>query len=414
MTKNWYLLPGLINTKLTEAGCRTRWNQTMKAATSIRSGKFSEEQTVSAAQELRQSLGETAHVAFAFCSPDYIPHLNDFCEILRVDGHAINVMGCTASGLIGGEIESEAEPGFSVLAISAADALFPVFDIPEENAGSLTASTATPQGSSIHGWIALTNPFSFDTESWLSKWTPPVDGAPVVGGLASGGSSEEDVAVFLNGKISDCVTLGIGGAARFVPVLSQGCRPIGEPLTVTRAENNIVYSLGSRPAYEALESAFETLSEQEKATARGNLFAGLAGTEYVEDFRPGDFLVRNILGADPSSGAVVIGGIPRVGQTLQYQLRDATTADSDLTGVLKHTSAEWGTPIASLVFACTGRGKSLFGGASHDTKAIQNLLGPHPSSGFFCNGEIGPLGGKNCIHSYSLTSALITSARSHL
>ncbi|MEX1118922.1 MAG: FIST C-terminal domain-containing protein, partial [Terrimicrobiaceae bacterium] len=191
---------------------------------------------------------------------------------------------------------------------------------------------------------------------------------------------------------------------------SQGCRPIGEPLTVTRAENNIVYSLGSRPAYEALESAFETLSEKEKATARGNLFAGLAGTEYVEEFRPGDFLVRNILGADPSSGAVVIGGIPRVGQTLQYQLRDATSADSDLTGVLKHTSAEWGRPVASLVFACTGRGKSLFGGSSHDTKAIQNHLGSHPSSGFFCNGEIGPIGGKNCIHSYSLTSALITSS----
>lgn len=386
----------------------------MKAATSIRTGPFSEEQTALAAKELRESLGETAHVALAFCSPDYIPHLQDFCEILRVDGHAINVLGCTASGLIGGEIESEAVPGFSVLAISAADAFFPVLEISEENAGSLTAEKAAPKESSINGWVALTNPFSFDTDSWLSNWTPAAGGVPVVGGLASGGSSGEDICVFLNGKTTDCVALGIGGAARFVPILSQGCRPIGEPLTVTRAENNIVYSLGSRPAYEALESAFETLSEKEKATARGNLFAGLAGTEYVEDFRPGDFLVRSILGADPSSGAVVIGGIPRVGQTLQYQLRDATSADSDLTGVLKHTSAEWGTPIASLVFACTGRGKSLFGGASHDTKAIQNILGAHPSSGFFCNGEIGPLGGKNCIHSYSLTSALITSSHPRL
>lgn len=386
----------------------------MKAATSIRTGTFSEEQTVSAAKELREALGETAHVAFAFCSPDYIAHLPDFCEILQVEGHAINVLGCTASGLIGGEIESEAVPGFSVLAISAAEAHFPVVDIAEQNAGEVTSLLATPRGATMNGWIALTNPFTFDTESWLSKWSAPGAGMPVVGGLASGGGSEDDVSVFLNGKTTDCVAVGIGGAARFVPLLSQGCRPIGEPLTVTRAENNIVYSLGSRPAYEALESAFETLSEKEKSTARGNLFAGLAGTEYVDDFRPGDFLVRNILGADPSSGAVVIGGIPRVGQTLQYQLRDATSAANDLTGVLKHTSAEWGTPVASLVFACTGRGKSLFGGASHDTKAIQNLLGSHPSSGFFCNGEIGPIGSKNCIHSYSLTSALITSSRSPL
>ncbi|MEX1119208.1 MAG: FIST N-terminal domain-containing protein, partial [Terrimicrobiaceae bacterium] len=186
----------------------------MKAATSIRTGKFSEEQTVSAAKELRESLGATAHVAFAFCSPDYLPHLNDFCEILRVDGHAINVLGCTASGLIGGEIESEAVPGFSVLAISAADASFPALSISEEQAGVLTASTAAPQGSPPHGWVALTNPFRFDTETWLSRWTPAAGGSPVVGGLASGGTTEEDVAVFLNGKTADCVVVGIGGAAR--------------------------------------------------------------------------------------------------------------------------------------------------------------------------------------------------------
>ena len=87
---------------------------------------------------------------------------------------------------------------------------------------------------------------------------------------------------------------------RVMAIVSQGCRPIGEPLTVTRAESNVIYSLGARPAYEALESAFEGLSDGEKAGAKGNLFAGIAGTEDVEDFKPGHFLIRNILGADPN------------------------------------------------------------------------------------------------------------------
>jgi small ligand-binding sensory domain FIST len=382
----------------------------MKAAVTTRAGAYSEELTVAAAREFRDALGETAQSALAFCSADYVPHLSDFCEILRVDGHAVNVMGCTGAGWIEGKKEHEAGPGFSVLALSGPSGALPV--VPLESEQSVEAITRNPLYKSINGWVALANPFTFNAEEWLEEWSVPKSGTPVVGGFASGGRSAEDTAVFLNGQVHDAVLLGIGDPLRLVPVLSQGCRPIGEPLTVTKAENNIVYSLGSRPAYEALESAFETLSDQEKATARGNLFAGLAGTEYVEDFRPGDFLVRNILGADPSSGAVVIGGIPRVGQTLQYQLRDPLSADSDLKSVLKHSVSEWGRPLASLVFACTGRGKSLFGGDGHDASLLQSQLGQHPSAGFFCNGEIAPVGPKNCIHSYSLACALIAPSTS--
>jgi len=385
----------------------------MKAALATRAGNYSEKLVSGAAREIRETLGATAGAAVAFCGKDYLPHLAEFCETLRVDGHIINVMGCTGSGWIGGAKEQETGPGFSVLALSGTEAHLPVLEISSGESESENPRSAGSGFRQINGWVSLANPFTFDAESWLSNWTSPKSPLPVVGGFASGGQSEEDTAVFINGRTVDCAVLGIGGLLRLVPVLSQGCRPIGEPLTVTRAENNVVYALGSRPAYEALESAFETLTDKEKAGARGNLFAGLAGTEYVEDFRPSDFLVRNILGADPSSGAVVIAGIPRVGQTLQYQLRDAASADSDLTAVLKHTLSEWGHPLASLVFACTGRGQSLFGGAGHDASSIQKLLGSHPSAGFFCNGEIGPVGLKNCIHSFSLSCAFIARASSH-
>jgi small ligand-binding sensory domain FIST len=230
-----------------------------------------------------------------------------------------------------------------------------------------------------------------------------------VGGLASGGESEAEIAVFHNADlVSGAVAVGFAGALQVVAAVSQGCRPIGEALPVTKAENNVIFALGSRPAFDALETAFESLTEYERSRAQGNLFAGLANNEYVDEFRSGDFLIRNIIGADPKSGAVVIGGIPRVGQTLQYQLRDGTAADADLRTVLTAIpSAHPMTPVASLVFSCLGRGTHLFEEPDHDASLVQETLGAHSSAGFFGNGEIGPLGGKNCVHAYTVACALL-------
>lgn len=377
------------------------------AASCQRSGGFSSELVESAAQEVRESLTRPAKIATVFCSSDYLPHLEEFCEILRVDGHMIDVVGCTGSGRLSGEDEVEGGQGFSLVAIAHEGACSEILSFrsgqeaqpaPSARSEINARNGATPPS----GWLALVDPFVFDVETWLENWE-----VPVLGGLASGGKTADDCAVFHNGQTADCLVVPIDAPLRLVPVVSQGCRPIGEPLTVTRAENNVIYALGARPAYEALESAFETLSDQEKATARGNLFAGLAGSEYVEDYQAENFLVRNILGADPSSGAVVIGGIPRVGQTLQYQLRDAETASAHLQKALKAPVSEWGKPCASLAFACTGRGKAFFGKQGHDAATVQRALGSHPSAGFFCNGEIGPVGGRNCVHSYTLSCALL-------
>jgi small ligand-binding sensory domain FIST len=190
-------------------------------------------------------------------------------------------------------------------------------------------------------------------------------------------------------------------------VVSQGCRPIGEPLPVTRADEHLLLELGSRPAYQVLEQAFNTLADADKQRARGNLFAGLAVDEYKEKFGRGDFLVRNILGADPASGAVVVGAHPRTGQTLQYQLRDAASADEELQTLLAPFAARQEKPAASLLFCCNGRGKNLFGAPDHDAKAVANALGAAPSAGLFCNGEIGPVGGSNFLHGYTASIGLI-------
>jgi small ligand-binding sensory domain FIST len=282
------------------------------------SGRYNASVVLDAAHHLRRELKTPAHVAFAFVSPDHIPHLAEFCETLRVDGHIQDVVGCTTGGLIEGRTEFEGGAGFSVIALQGE------FGDPLALEG-----LDFPSCGKSNGWILLVNPFAFPADDCMASFNHRTPEIPVVGGFASGGHSAA-TCVFINGTPVDAAAVAALGRTAIVPALSQGCRPIGEPFTVTRADQNVVYALGGQPAYQALESAFATLSDEEKSSARGNLFAGLAGSEYIHEFHSGDFLVKSIIGADPESGAVVISGIPRIGQTLQYQLRSPQSAIEDL------------------------------------------------------------------------------------
>jgi len=375
-----------------------------------RQGAYDPQEVTAAALGLRQALGRPAALAFAFVTSDYLPHLEEFCELIRVDGHVTDLVGCTASGSIQGPVEFEHQSGFSLLAIAAApDSLKPM--AVTEAQLEVSSGPETWRNSVDFrpgGWIALLNPAEFSCDDWLEEWNDAFPEVPTVGGLASGSGDENTIGVFWNGRlIPGGVIVGVQGELRLRAVISQGCRPIGEPLTVTKAENNVIYSLGAQPAYAALETAFQSLTDAEKSTARGNLFAGLASSEYVEDFKSGDFLIRNIIGADPNSGAVVIAGIPRVGQTVQYQFRDREVASQDFRHVLEGPKEAGTVPVASLLFSCTGRGERLFGSRNHDAALLAEMFGMHPSAGFFCNGEIGPIAGMNGLHGFTASVALL-------
>ena len=168
-----------------------------------------------------------------------------------------------------------------------------------------------------------------------------------------------------------------------------------------------VYALGSQSAYRVLETAFEALSDNEKSNARGNLFAGLAGSEYLDDFGSGDFLIKNILGADPDSGAVVIGGIPRVGQTLQYQIRDRQAALEDLRRAFEPAREVKDRTFGALLFSCLGRGSRFFGKKDQDAAMLSEALDGKPCVGFFCNGEIAPVRGLNALHGNTAAAAVL-------
>jgi len=371
------------------------------SATSVAiSGEYSESRVLEAATSLQRSLQEPACLAFAFVSPSYLAHLDAFCETLRVDGHISTVVGCTTNGVIIDKEEKENSEGVSILAFSAPVSAFDLTPIAQDQLGG-----DIPKASRV----VLLNPFEIPAEDWIAD--NQGTGPSTVGGLASGGLNADACAVFINDEVVPGVEVRVNPPLTLNTLVSQGCRPIGEPITVTKADDNVVYSLGLVPAYEALESAFESLTETEKKTAKGNLFAGLAGNEYVDNFEPGDFLVRSILAADPSSGAVAIGGTPRVGQTLQYQLRDSDTAHTDLVTETSQAATQRNRPLASILFSCLSRGRTFFGEPNHDASLVQTSLGEHPSAGAFCNGEIGPIAEQPCLHTHTVSCALFSKTR---
>jgi small ligand-binding sensory domain FIST len=372
---------------------------------------YSETLVAEAARSVLDEVGGRVSCAFVFCSADYRSQIGDFLEVLQVHGHIPLIVGCSGAGLVGTGKEAESASGFSLLAMHLPDTELMPFSYSAANAPEWDDEDAwrtAAGGQDADAWMLLADPTAVPSEQWLATWERAFPGTPCFGGLASGGREIEDMFVFRDHELLDGggVALGFRGGVQIQTLVSQGCRPIGEALPVTAAEENIIQTLGSRPAWRILDDAFQSLTDKEKSAAKGNLFAGLAMTEYREEFHRGDFLIRNILGADQESGAVAVAAFPRVGQTVQYQLRDANAADEDLTHLAKAIHSDGVKPFASLLFSCGGRGRGLFGAPNHDAGVLGETFGPHPSAGFFCNGEIGPVGGRNFVHGYTASAAL--------
>ena len=178
---------------------------------------------------------------------------------------------------------------------------------------------------------------------------------------------------------------------------------------ITKAEDNVIVELGGRPALERLREVYADLAPDDRNLVRSSLHVGRVASEYRDHFERGDFLVRNVVGADPESGVIAVGDVMRAGQTIQFHVRDATTADEDLRTLLERARAGGAAAAGALVFSCNGRGSRLFAAPDHDARLVQETLGPIPAAGFFAQGEIGPIGRQNCLHGFTASIALIES-----
>jgi small ligand-binding sensory domain FIST len=260
------------------------------------------------------------------------------------------------------------------------------------------------------GWLVFADPFNLDAERWLQGWNEAYAPLPIVGGMAGGDFANQRTQVYLNGDVYEDggVALSIGGDLRLATVISQGCTPIGETWTITRAERNVIHHIGNRPAYEVLLETYNALPPDVQKKSQGNLFVGLVVNEYLEEFHRGDFLIRNLLGADPRSGSLAVNAWPRTGQTLQFQRRDPQAATEDLTGLLENARhrLEGREILGGCLCCCNGRGRRMFGEPSHDARLVQNRLAPPGLTGFFCSGELGPIGTRSFLHGFTASLAL--------
>jgi small ligand-binding sensory domain FIST len=191
-------------------------------------------------------------------------------------------------------------------------------------------------------------------------------------------------------------------------IVSQGCRPVGKPYVVTRARDNIILELGGRTPLEQLQELWNSLDPADQMLFRQGPHLGQVINEYQESFQRGDFLVRNLVGLDRASGALIVADEVRVGQTVQFHVRDADSAHEDLHALLQRARAESVRPAAGLLFSCNGRGSRLFPRPNHDAAAIREELGPIPLAGLFAQGELGPVGGQNFIHGFTASLALFS------
>lgn len=370
------------------------------------------------ARRLRSRLrAEHVSLGLVFMSPKFFPHAQQVLEILRVHARIPLLAGCSSNGLVAGAEEIENAGGLVLCLYSLPGATLKLVrftqaqtDAAEDKNYWVAETGLSPD--QVNGWLTFIDPFHMDAEAWLRTWNKSYPSLPVYGGLASGNFPEPLTQVYLDGDVFEDggVALAVGGDVALSGVVAQGCTPIGETWTLTRVDQNLIRHIGNRPAYAVLAETVSQLSPDEQQLARGNLFIGLVVNEYLEDFHRGDFLVRNLIGGDPNSGVLAVGALPRAGQTIQFQRRDAASASQDMNDLLDATGRTLaGTEVyGGCLFCCTGRGKNLFGRTSHDAGLVQDHFGPLGLAGFFCNGEIGPIGEKNFLHSHTAALVLFT------
>ncbi len=361
-----------------------------------------------AAELARSGLGGGADLCVAFVGAHHLPELDvALAEIGdRIDPGAL--IGCGAAGVIGSRREVESGPGAVVWAAELPGASIETFEIDGGPGTDPDLLTGLPEpGSATDALLLLCDPGRSAPDSVLSRFNEGWPGTPVLGGLAS--AAVDGSAVLLrNGNATGAGAVGCSlSGVDLTPCVSQGATPVGPEMTITEGGGNVIRELASKPALERLGEVIGGLDSEQREQASGGLLLGIVIDENQPEHERGDFLVRPIAGADRDSGAIVIGEDIRVGQTLRLHVRDAASADADLREALSLQSGALGGREAAgaLIFTCNGRGRGMFGVSDHDAEAVDDALDA-PAGGFFCAGEIGPVGGRNFLHGFTATLAV--------
>ncbi len=365
-------------------------------------------------------------VAFVFFSADYLATSSaEGFSIQQLASRLVdqlgteNVIGCSGESIVANQYELEWQPALALWVASLPGASIAAchleFQTPGSDAGftgwSDELAGPCPEGAAM---FAMSDPYSFPMDVFLHRVNEDREGVPVFGGIASGADQPGEARLILGSQIhqTGAVLARISGNFQIRGVVSQGCRPIGSPLVITKAERNEIHELGGQPAFKQLQAIFETLPTRDKQLVNRGLHVGRVISEYIDRPRQGDFLIRNVVQIDQESGVIAIADYVRPGQTIQFQVRDQETAHAEFKQLLSEAVGDQGaSQHAALMYSCNGRGTRLFAVEHHDAGLLREVAGPIPVAGFFAAGELGPVGGKNFLHGFTTSVALFQDRR---
>ena len=358
-----------------------------------------------AAEEARAALGgASCDLAFLFVSPHHLAGVERIVLAVHALLRPSTLLGCSGMWVVGGAREVEDAPAVSIWAAHLPETTVIPFGL---------EYAETPDGVTFLGWpddvpvgataLALADPFTFPASDWLARLSDTHPELELIGGLASGGNAPGQHRLIVDTEIRNggCVGALIAGRVKVRSLVSQGCKPVGQPYAVTASERNVLLGLAGEPPLERIRELYASADAVDREAMQMGLHVGRVVDEYKTEFRRGDFLVRNVLGADERTGAVAVGDLVGVGETIQFHVRDALSADEDLRSMVGGVDP----PAGALLFTCNGRGTRLFGVPDHDAGVVTQAFGS-PLAGFFCNGELGPVGGRNFLHGFTASLAL--------
>jgi len=365
---------------------------------------------IEAAQAARAALdGRAADLAIVFASGAHLAAPEATLEGVHEALRPPALIGCGAGGVLGcGAEHADGTTAVAVWTAALDGGSARTFHATAAVNDDMVTVMGMEDIAGASGAILLPDPFSFPTEPLLQDLAARAPGVPVLGGLASARTAQDSGALFHGDEVCDGGAVGVRfEGVELLPCVSQGAVPVGPEMTVTACEGNVIHELAGRPALDRIRAVIEELDPREHTLIAGGLLVGMVVDGGRPDYEHGDFLVRQLLGADPVAGTLAIAAPVEEGQVLRLHARDAASADRDLEEQLRvRVAALGGAPAGALAFACHSRGREMFGVADHDAGALADQLDGAPSAGFFAAGEIGPVGGANFIHSFTATVAL--------
>jgi small ligand-binding sensory domain FIST len=361
--------------------------------------------------------GSAPDLVFVFASPHHREHFPHLSAAVADTFPGALVFGCSGAGIVGEARELERTAALSITGAVLPAVELSTFHVEAED----LVGADDPESwharlgmapDATGALVVLADPFTCDAGPLVAGLDRAFPTLVKVGGLASGGTQPGQAALFAGASThtSGAIGLALSGNLVVDAMVAQGCRPIGTPMFVTRSERNVIFDLDGRPVARVLQEVYDQAAPRDRELMRSSLFLGLVSRPDQQVYRQGDFLVRNILGLDARSGALAVAAEAPKNGVVQFHLRDADTSSEDLDVVLQRYAEQGHRPAGALMFSCLGRGQGLYGRPNHDVDALVRHVGDVAVGGFFCNGEIGPVGGRTHLHGYTTSFALFRRA----